>query len=78
MNGWNTQAPGVMVKSTGNGRGSILGLIPGRLPPGEKLGMFAGQAHVSRVKYKYRHCLIPMPVFESFLSRFLGRSGCGC
>jgi hypothetical protein len=30
MNGWNSEAPGVMVKSNSNGRGSILGLIPGR------------------------------------------------
>jgi hypothetical protein len=66
MNGWNSAAPGAMVKSTGNGRGSILGLIPGRLPPGENPRKFAGQTHFSSVKYKYRHCLIPMPIFEAF------------
>jgi hypothetical protein len=66
MDGGKSEAPGVMVKSTGTGRGLILELIPGRLPPGEKLGKFAGQTHFSSVKYKYQNCLIPMLVFESF------------
>jgi hypothetical protein len=37
MNGWNSEAPGTIVKSTGNGRGSILGLIPDRCRPGKSL-----------------------------------------
>jgi hypothetical protein len=66
MNGWKSEAPGANAKSPGNGRGIILGLKPGRLPPGENQGKFAGQTHFPSVKYTYRHCPVSMPVCETF------------